>query len=107
MCQLWIAVTRYRFSRRADLSVWQNRAQRFAEGCAAHGSLACEPSNETSVLIVDGDKSPAESDDESSHSKALRAIMEFRGEFPADQIAMANPHFCSCHPTALGVKLSA
>ncbi len=60
--RLWSAVTRHRFIRFGDWSPKQGRVQRPME-------LVGSP------FTFDGDKSPAESADQSAHSKALRAML--------------------------------
>ena len=53
---IWSAATCRRFSRQADLSAGKSRAQRLED-------------NRSATIAFDGDKSPAESADNSAHSK--------------------------------------
>ena len=55
--KIWSAVTRHRFGRLADLSAKQSRVQRLGEFLRAS--------------LFDGDKSPAESGENSPHSILL------------------------------------
>jgi hypothetical protein len=63
---LWSAVTRHRFFRLADLSAKQRRAERRAQS-----DKTTAGSRIIRLTTFDGDKSPAESGDESPHSKGV------------------------------------
>ena len=67
---LWSAATCRRFARLADLSAKQRRAERGAETPVptAFPKIMC-------LTVFDGDKSPAESGDESPHSKGFALSM--------------------------------
>src|SRR5437867_7700326 len=67
--RIWSAVTCHRFYRFGDLSPKQGRVQR--------------PGRDGRLLAFDGDKSPAESADESAHSKVTAASPRWviRGSF--------------------------
>lgn len=67
VAQLWSAVTRHRFVRRADLSARQRRAERRAGSPERTVPVRIVP-----ITIVDGDKSPAKSADMAVRAPASR-----------------------------------
>jgi hypothetical protein len=67
---LWSAATCRRFLRRGDWSPRQPRVQRGGKHQRASLRRKTSYLQNGSFPALDGDKSPAESDDKSSHSKA-------------------------------------